>query len=284
MTRKKGFVIFIVFLLVAFTAFGFKVLFLDKQKDTGSLQVDSIPRVKVFLNDAEAGQTPYLGENLKPGEYKLKLQNWEATVKVSPGLLTYVSRELGVTNDDSDGQILFLERLPGNAAELAVVADPDGATVSIDSLAKGQAPLLLKDLSLGDRIITVSKSGFADQVVRAKMVAGFRLNAVVKLKKMGDAPTRSTADLIASGSGQVAAAATVSAQPQVLTKPYITVKDNPLGFLNIRSGPDSQAAIVGKAYPGDKFSLTAQADNWVKIKWPTGAGWAWRDLVVVTEY
>lgn len=281
MVRKKIFIVFIFLLSVAVGAFGFKVLFLDKQKNTGSLQVDSIPRTKVFLNDAEVGQTPYLGEDLKPGEYKLKLQNWEATVKVSQGLLTYVSKGLGTSNDDSDGQILFLERLPANASELAVVADPDGTTVSVDSLSKGQAPLLLKDLSLGDKIITISKDGFADQVVRAKMVAGFRLNAVVKLKKMGNAPTRSTADLIATSSGQVAAAATPSA---VITKPYVTVKENPLGFLRVRSGPDATAQEVGKIYPGDKFSMVAQTDNWIKIKWPTGSGWVWQDLVVVTEY
>lgn len=273
MKVKKILIGVIVFAAVFGGGFGVRKFVLQNQNQIGSLRVESIPRTKVFLNDKEVGQTPYLGENLKAGEYKLKLQDWETTIKITPELLTYVTREFG---EETGSQILFLEKLPAGASELAVVSDPDGATVSVDSLPKGQAPLLLKDLSLGDKIITVSKDGFADQIVKAKIVAGFRLNAIVKLKKIAEGPTRSTADLIASGSGQVAAAE--------VTKPYVTVKSNSLGFLNVRSGPDAGGSLVGKIYPGDKYSLVAQTDNWVKIKWPTGTGWVWQDYVVVTEY
>ena len=285
MTRKKILILFGGLLLIFFFALSIKIFVLDKQNSSGSLQIDAIPRSKIFLNDAEVGQTPYLGENLKPGEFKLKLGSWETKVKVSPNQLTYVSRGLGSDLDDSAGQILFLEKLPSNSTELTVVSDPDGATVTIDSLPKGQTSLLLRDLPLGDRIITISKDGFADQVVRSKMVAGFRLNAIVKLKKINTPLNlRPTADLIATTSGQVAGATTSAAtNSQILTKPYITVRDNPLGFLKVHSGPDFFAPVTGKIYPGEKYSLAAQSDNWAKIKWATGTGWVWEDYVVVEQ-
>ncbi|MBI3559168.1 PEGA domain-containing protein, partial [Candidatus Gottesmanbacteria bacterium] len=161
MRMKKILIGVVVFGVVFGGGFGVRKFVLQRRDQFGNLRVESIPRTKVFLNDKEVGQTPYLGENLKAGEYRLKLQDWETTVKITPELLTYVTREFG---EETSSQILFLEKLPANASELAIVSDPDGATVSIDSLPKGQAPLLLKDLSLGDKTITVAKDGFADQI------------------------------------------------------------------------------------------------------------------------
>lgn len=254
---------------------------------TGVLQIDSLPRARVFLDDNEVGQTPYVGEKLKVGEYRLKLtagsgvvgtfSAWETKVKVTADLLTYVSRELGTQNTDSAGQLLYLERLSalGSSAEAAVVSDPDGAVVVIDSLEKGRAPLLLTDQRAGDHVMTISSPGFADQVVRGKFILGFRLNAVVKLKKL--VPVSTGIEPVATPSAQVPPPATGSAR--------ITVRDNPLGFLRVRSGPDFTANEIARIYPGEQYPLLGQSEGWVKIKLAGqgGSGWVSDQYVFIYQ-
>lgn len=271
-----------ILLLLSGLGLVFKTVFLDAPQQTAnaSLRVDSFPRAKVFLNNNEAGTTPYLGEKLKAGGYQLKLIPdggllvWEAEVKLNNGTLTYVGRDLGKSEDDSGGQILTLEKAAsGKQTELTVISSPDGANVTVDDLARGKAPLILSDLSVGEHVITISADGFADQLTRARLVAGFRLNATVKLKKNPvinfDQRVRPAAQLIASPSAQT------------MTKPYVVIKDTPLGFLRVRSGPDYLASEAGRVLPGERFPLLDQSTPWLKIKWQAATGWIFEDYAEV---
>lgn len=256
-----------------------KALFFDRRTpSSGSLRIDSFPRTTVFLNDKEAGQTSYLAESLSPGEYKIKLTpakgitgtyvSWETKVKLTEGTLTYISRNLGSTDELSSGQIMTLDRLALNdSKELAVVSDPDGAGVSVDGQDEGKASLILRNLSLGDHEVVVSQPGYFDQVVRGKLVGGYRLNVIVKLAKIPES------HLPAATSSAQPTSALVSSESGEIAKPYVVISNTEIGFLRVRADANLGATEVAKVKPGEKYPLLSEISGWVKIKLPTLFGW-----------
>lgn len=255
---------------------------------TASLRVDSFPRTAVFLNDKSVGFTPYLGEGLIPGEFKLKLVpaggvsgtfiSWETKVKLTSGTLTYVNRNLGPNIEQSSGQTLMLEKLTlSDSKELAIVSNPDSATVTVDGQDEGKASIVLHNLTAGDHDIVVSLPGFADQVTHGKIVDGYRLNIIAKLSQLlsnqGNFATpsaRPTADLVSTQSGELA-------------KPYVVIKETETGFLRVRSDPNLNATEAARVKPGEKYSLLSETPGWVKIKLSTIFGWVSDKYVVISR-
>lgn len=239
-----------------------------------ALRIDSIPRATVFLNDKETGQTPYFAEKMVAGDYKVKLvpvgnfnniSPWETRVKISDGVLTYIGREIGMTDEDSSGQILAMEPLASDkSSEIAVVSDPDGATINIDGIENGKTSMIIKDVNPGDHSLVVSLPDYSDQVARVRAVAGFRLNVILKMRRLffqKKAPiVRPTSDLIATASSQ-------------LVKPYVVIGQTPLGFLRVRSGPDISASESSRVFQGEKYPLQDELNSWSQIKLATVSGW-----------
>ena len=256
-------------LSIGFTILGVAVLFLliklvafNQQKGSFSvLQVDATPKAIVYVNDQQMGSTPYLNEMLSAGEYKVKVANWETKLKLIANTLTYVSRNQGPTEEQSSGQILMLEKLSSaNGSELVIISTPDKAQILLDGLNKGSAPLI-QHIDPGQHTIVVSFPGFGSQVVRAKSIAGYRLNAVVKL---------ALTSVVASPSVNLLTA-TPSAQP--LAKPYVIIKSTPTGFLRVRLEPLVTASESGQVKPGETYPLISQVSSWVEIKLNQTSGW-----------
>lgn len=266
MTRFKAFLTVLSAVFVVVLALSLKFYFDSKSVVPGSLQVNSIPKADVILDGKVVGQTPYLAEKIIPGEHTLRLGSWDQKVKILPGALTYVSQE------DAAKQVLTLEKIPaGNFAELAVVCEPDGATVTIDGLEKGKTSAVFKGLTPGDRVIAVTAQGYADQVIFGRLVAGYRLNAVVKLRQININQIRqikSTEELLATPSAQIASSSA-------------TVKDSPLGYVWIRQAPEYTAQPLGKVYPGEKYPVLLQSDDWVEIRWQNKEGWVAKDYLLI---
>lgn len=270
--KKKFAIILFLAALVCFSL-ALKLLIFDRQNvSNASLRIDSFPVSNVFLNDKSVGKTPYFVENQPAGEYKLKLIpsggvsgtfiNWETKIKLIDGALTYVNRTLGRNDDFSGGQILSLEKLPvSDAKELAVISNPDGASVTVDGQEEGKASIILHNLSLGDHEIAISFPGYSDQVVHGKMIDGYRLNIIAKLAKLAthDQPL-ATSSAVSSPSGEIA-------------KPYVVIKETGLGFLRVRTDPSLNASESARVKPGEKFPLLSEVTGWVKIKLPTLFGW-----------
>jgi len=244
-----------------------------------SIRIDSFPRSTIFINDKYVGQTPYTNEKISAGQYTVRLDpmaqpgetlgQWQAKIKLTAGTLTYVSRDIGASEEQSAGQILTLEPLSSDKdTELAVVSTPDKAKIFLDGLDQGSAPLVLRNMKAGDHEITISAGGFSDQIVHGKIVSGYRLNAIVQLGVASGGSTstqsaqlRPTSDLIASISGSQ------------ITRPYVVIKDTPTGFLRTRSDPSPNATEVGQVKPSEKYPLLSETDGWVKIKLPNIFGW-----------
>lgn len=275
---KRVLLLLAITVIVVGVFFVAKALIFDRRSpEVSSLRVDSFPRATVFLNDKQVGQTSYLAENLSPGQYKIKLLpaggvtgtyvSWEAKIRLTAGTLTYISRNLGSTDELSSGQSMTLERLAlGDSKELAVVSDPDGADVFVDGQGEGKSSLILRNLSLGDHEVVISDPGYFDQVVRGKIIGGYRLNVIAKLAKIPEGTAN------ASPSAQPTAAL-VGSQSGEIAKPYVVIKTTETGFLRVRADSDLSATEVAKVKPGEKYPLLSQISGWVKIKLPTLFGW-----------
>lgn len=275
---RKFFYLLAALLLLVVGGLGLKVFLASRSGIKAAIRVDSFPRAEVVVNGKVVGQTPFSDEKIIAGEYTIKLvpkissgdnlTPWQTKIKLSEGTLTYLSRDIAPTEEQSAGQILTLERLAsGKSAELAVVSSPDGAKIFIDGLDKGVTPLVLRNVPMGDHEIVVSADGYSDQKVYGKVVNGFRLNVIAKLGILSgrsasdSAQIRSAADLIATQAGQE------------LTRPYVVVKDTPTGFLRVRIDPGATATEVGRVKPGEKYPLLSETLGWVKIKLSDIFGW-----------
>lgn len=240
-----------------------KSLFFDRQKNSFSvLQVDATPKSAVLINDQKVGDTPYLDEKLKPGEYKLNVAGWETKLALISDTLTYVSRNSGPTDEQSSGQTLILDMLASkNDAEMVIVSTPDQAQVRLDGLDKGKTPLVVNNPEGRDHMIVVSLPGYSSEIVKARTILGYRLNVIVKLAKVFSEPK----------SAEVLLESTPSAQ--ALTKPYVVIKPTPTGFLRVRTKPNLAASESGQVRPGETYPLISETPGWVEIKLSQTAGW-----------
>lgn len=236
-----------------------------------ALQISSLPKTTVFLDNKHVGRTPYYDEKLKPGEYILKLlpeeegtkaASWTGKIKLTPETLTVVNWQFGQTDGSSEGEILSLEKIDSTSPEMAVISNPDGSQVKIDNEQKGITPLIIKSLSEGDHEVTVLKDGYNQRLVRSKTVAGYRLNINVQLSKPEISTTSAEKDngtKIASESGKMKA---------------VVVKETPTGWLRVREGPSLGASESGKVNTGEQFTYLDEKEGWIKIEFQKGkTGW-----------
>lgn len=292
MTRK---LIFFAFVIVS----GFLLSGCSLKSTPSAIQVTANPVANVFIDGKMVGKTPYQANDLKAGEVTVKLipestttplVSWEGKVKLNSGVLTLVDREFSASDAVSSGQILTLEKIKDDkSASVSVVSDPDGSLVNLDGETKGFAPIALDKVSIGDHQITVSKEGYAEKVVKAKTIAGYKLIINVKLAQIVTAVPSVTITPVPTGSIRP----TVTAKPTVTPKPTtstgqitpspatgspvsgnVEIKETPTGWLRVRSGPSTSSTEIAKVNPGEKYKLLEETTGWYKITLSDGKeGW-----------
>lgn len=259
----------------------------------GALQVTSVPKARVFVDDKEAGTTPYSNEELKSGEYTIKLVpvepgpiEWIGKAKVSVEVLTFVNRTLGNSSEFSAGEILSLEKLGSREeSELAVVSLPSGVGVKLDGMEKGVSPLLLKEIAPGDHEVSLEATGFEPRVIRARTVPGFKLTAVVDLAK------RKEEDKAKEESKEEGVAPTpkktIAPSPKVAVKAgekLLTILETPTDWLRVRSGPGTGNEELTKVKPGEVYPYSETEKGWYHIRYKSDSdGWVSGDYVQVKE-
>jgi hypothetical protein len=272
-----------------------KKFFTSRKK--AALSINTTPRATVFRDGEHLGSTPYYNENLKPGEFVLKivpestgqaLTPWEGRVSLSPGILTVVNRELGLTQDDSGGEILSFEPLADKTGvSVSVVTTPDGAVINLDGEPRGFAPLTLDNVTEGDHILVITSPGFKERTIKAKTVKGYKLIASVQLGREALAPAEAeteekTAEASPSSSPAPKTSPSTSPKPTVSPKasasppprPYVQIKSPDTGWVRVRSEPSTAGEELAKVNDGEQFSLVDEQSGWYKITYETGKnGW-----------
>lgn len=257
---KKVLLIILVFLslISILFQFGRKPLqqVLGSQSRSG-LQVDSNIKAKVLIGDVEVGETSYLDSNLTEGELLVSVEptsdasasaaSWKGYVKLNPGTLTVINRNMEASSQSSSGEVITLERGKG----ATVVSTPPEAEVTVDGAVVGRTPITLSDLSSGDHQFILSKENFVKRSIRAKIVDGYNLVLTVDLAiaeadltKLPTVPVSSTAQVV--------------------------VKSTPTGFLRVRSTASANGQEVGQVKPGDVLTMLEEIPNWYRVRLSDG--------------
>lgn len=263
-----------------------------------ALSVSTTPKATIFLDGEHLGQTPYYNEKLKSGQYVLKivpestgqaLSPWEGRITLSPGILTVVSRELGLTADASSGEILSFEPLADkNASSISVVTTPDGAVVNLDGEPRGFAPLSIDNVSEGDHVLVVTSPGFKQKTIKAKTVKGNKLIASIQLSREGvELPLEEDEDeeeATPSATPKVSPKATPKATPKAspksspdsnsLTRPYVEINSPDAGWVRVREEASTASDELTKVDHGETFPLVDSDSGWYQIEYETDKnGW-----------
>lgn len=234
------------------------------------LKIDSTPTSNVYLckkdnqNDCtnslnQVGKTPYSEENLTSGEYLVKIETensatsssklapWQGYVKLNPGTLSVVNRELSQTATASSGEVITLQ--PGDG--VTVVSAPTDAKVTIDGQEKGRTPLTISDIESGEHTFIISHDNFLNRSIRANLIDGYNLRLTIDL-------ALSDADL------------TKNSTPPISGNQIVVVKNTPVGFLRVREDATVNAKEVTQLKPGEELTLLEELPNWDRIRTKDG--------------
>lgn len=262
MNKKAILIVLIFFALLIFG--GYKFLSW-RSGGLAGLKVNSSPNASIFLNDKLIGKTPY-DDKYASGEYILKLipegissqtVTWQGKVMLNPSVLTYINRDLGTSELTSSGEILTLEKISQSVAQLAVLSQPDGATVILDGQEKGNTPLSPFETTVGDHEVAVTSAGFTGRTVRISAVSGYKLLENVQLALAPGQEATPTGDATSSSNTKASEVA----------KPYVLIKDTPTGFLRVRVAPSLSATEAAQVKPGEKYPFVDTKEGWFQISY-----------------
>ncbi len=241
---------------------------LDKNNKAGLQILTNDVGAAVFLGEQYLDKTPYINKELKPGQYLLKIVPddssfvpYETTINLRRGLLTVVTWKPGQRPELSGGVVYELEKLPNKGqTEVSIVSIPDGAVVSFDEGDKDFSPVLSTDVQPGTHEISVSLPSYETQQHTVNVVAGHRLNILVKLAKnpVGEEETASQAAQVVSAtlSAQLSPAvlATTSTTTTPLSGSLVTAPTEP-------SVPTSLKQPTALTSPPPKPRVTVLSTN-----------------------
>lgn len=214
------------------------------------IRITSLPAAAVFLNGEEVGKTLYLNEELKAGQYQVKLQaetgSWQGTVELKEGKMTLVNRELG-DSASSSGEVLVLNEGQG----VVITSNPSGAEVEIDGQSSGKTPFSVYQLAPGDHTFLLGYEGFLKRSIMAKLPEGMSLHLNVDLA--------------------LAKVETVNLQVPPITSSQLIVNQTPLGFLRVRDKPSVAGIEVAQVRPEDELIMLEELLSWYKVKLGDGS-------------
>lgn len=260
---KKALII--VLILVVAIVFGGYKLYLTRMSGVSGLKVVSNPPANIFLDDKLIGKAPY-DNRQSSGEHVLKLvpddsvtstaSSWRGKIFLQPNILTFVKRDLGVSELTSSGEIVTMEGVTSSDAQLAVFSQPDSATIVFDGQEKGTTPFLIRDVVPGDHDVAVTSPGFIGRTIRVDAQAGYKISVNFQLALSGESD--------ATSSAVVTPVQSSNKEPK---KPYALIKDTPTGFLRVRSAVGTSASEVAQIKPGEKYSILEVKEDWYKINY-----------------
>ncbi|MDD3679713.1 MAG: PEGA domain-containing protein [Candidatus Shapirobacteria bacterium] len=224
----------------------------------GVLEINTNPPTIVVLNDEPMGITPFKKE-LKPQRLEIKLlaennqENilWQGKLPITPSAITLVKYDFGDNEQDNYGEILTFSKTSDNKnGSLLVSSWPDRAVVNLDGETKGYTPILLEKIPPGHHSLELNLAGYNNMVAGVNIVAGFQLNAEIKLAKSEETDNDQEK----------------TDQPSLNEEGMmVTVLSTPTGWLRARSGPGTGFEEVAKVNPGEKYLLLEKNDEWLKI-------------------
>ena len=261
-------------ILLAIVIFIVIFIVVNKNIGKGALQVTSIPISKVYLDNKLIGQTPLrkyeVNDMITAGIHSLRLvplqgdlEAFEEKITITSSVLTVVDRTFG-PGASSHGSVISLTPISDKKdAQLLIVSFPNKSQVFLDSNPSGMSPLLLKNLTVSDHEIKLTKDGYKDKTLNIKTALGYKLEALVFL---GVNLTAATTSALPSPSASVS--------PTLIASIKVLILSTPTGFLRVRQDATIASNQIGTVNPGEKYDFVAEKPGWFEIKLTNGqTGW-----------
>lgn len=220
-------------------------------KQTSGISISSVPSdATVYLDEVEVGKTPFEAKNLETKDYTVKIvkgeANWQGKIKLIPGIVTVIGRDLVSDPTSSAGEILSLDKGRG----LTIISNPLESEVEIDGKSYGKTPVTV-NIEVGEHTILVSHTNYLNRSIRANSSNDFNLIVSVDL-------ALSEADLTA-----------VQTLPITQT-PEGVIKKTPTGFLRVRDKPSLLGKEIAQAKPGDTVIILEELSSWYRVRLSNG--------------
>ncbi len=248
----------IIWILVIVSLLGLLLRFSSKAEELilGTKQISGISvlsdptEATVYLDDKEVGKTPFEDKNLDTKEYSVRIEkgeaSWQGKIKLTPGTVSIVNRDLAKEKSQSAGEILTLDSGRG----ITVVSNPSDGDVEIDGKSLGKTPITL-NISSGEHTVLVSHANFLKRSVQVNLPNNLNLVVLTDL-------ALSEPDL------------TSIQTPPISQTLEVLVKQTPTGYLRVRDKPSLSGKEIAQVKPGDKLVLLEETSEWDKIRLPDG--------------
>lgn len=226
--------------------------------DKAGIEIYSQPLAKVYLNDKEAGMTPYKNNSLKSGEIKVKLVNTlgekvEKKVKLERNLATVVNYNFSDEGVE-DGYVLSMEK-SGEETSILVSSQPEKASISVGGEIKGISPMKIRELGEGEKSVLISFPGYKTMAIPVKVTKGYQLIIEAQLTS----ESKSTAEAL-------------SPTPSV-SKKRIRIMETGTGWLRVRESNNSAAVEIAKVNSGEIYEYFEEDGEWYQIEREGKKGW-----------
>lgn len=267
---KRKFLFLLAIILVASGLFLLvRVIYTFRDVGKGGLQINSNIKGKVLLDDQYIGDIPVrkLGQQdtIPVGNYELRIEPADTTlsaftqrIRINSGVLTAVDKTF-LPGSLGSSYVLTLEKSSNPKPQIEITTIPDGALVTIDSIAVGTTPYKSDSLSASEHEVELQKEGFAKKTIRVRTVENHTLvvSAMLGTGELGTVPeiTQSITDT-----------PSVSASPTQTAKITVTILATPNGFLRVRSGAGTSFGEVTRVEPGQTFDVINEQSGWYQIQ------------------
>ncbi|MDA1337732.1 MAG: PEGA domain-containing protein [bacterium] len=163
----------------------YKTVWINNIAGEAALAVNSVQgNTNVFVNDKLLGTTPFYSNAIKSGNVEVSIRNDDRTFDINlnlePNTETILNRELGPNRDFGAGDTVWVERSK-DTPSMSVISDPVGALVKLDGEVKGETPITINNIKVGEHDLEISKDGFETRTLRPDIKEGIKLNVDSKL-------------------------------------------------------------------------------------------------------
>jgi hypothetical protein len=222
-----------------------------------ALQVTSTPEASVFLDGKHLGKTPFFSDQLKAGEYLLKITVSEASfvdkITLTSNTLTVVNRELNNNFLAQSGETLWLKP---ESKGLFIASIPQEADLTIDGKSFGKTPILIEKIEDGEHKVVLSKVTYIDREFSIKTSSKYQLVADVTL------------------ASEIAKNFETNPSPAPAPKvEKVEILKTPQGFLRVRAEASLDAPEVGRVKTGDQLEVIQETKDWIKVQFEGKFGW-----------
>lgn len=269
MKRKKLTLLLLLAVLLGIFAVIIVIIIGNNRKS--KLVFESNIEALVFVDGVQIGVTPVEYEtNLRQVSYEMKSQNLSSsattppphadTLSLTPRTKTIVRHNFGDDIGSSSSQMMQLIPFRPFGRRILVTSDPTNSSVFNQGIFLGSTPLLFEAKS-DEYELEVRSAGFANQTARLSPQVGFDLLVHLNLSIQN-----------------------TEVLPQ--EKKYVLVKNNPLGYVRVRTSPSPYSDEIARVESGKEYELLGltDEDRWTQIKLNDAqSGWILSTALEVLE-